>query len=464
MARILIVEDEASMRRILSVLLQGDSHETSEAGTFAKAEKELASRQFDLVITDQKLPDGVGLDVVTLCRDADPPIPVLMITAYATVDLAVQAMRQGAFDFIGKPFEPDNVLAAVDRASRHSALLRENTRLRNEVSRLDSGQTDLLGSSPQMQDLREIIARAAPTDATVLIMGETGTGKELVARAIHRHSLRVKGPFIAVNCAALPESLLESQLFGHEKGAFTGADRARQGLFESAHKGTLFLDEAGDMPLSLQAKLLRVLVDGEIMRIGATATRKVDVRVLAATHRDLRARIGEGSFREDLYYRLAVLPLRVPPLRERAQDVPALADFFLTRVASDLKMSPRVLSTEALKKLTQYRFPGNVRELRNLIERAYILSRGSAILPADLPLELIGEPSIPQHDAFSLPDLKEPIELRSILEEIEVRLIRQALDQCDNRQAEAARLLGISRSDMNYKVKRFGLRDQFPAD
>lgn len=463
MARILLVEDEASMRRILSVLLAGDGHETMEAETRAKAEKQLASRQYDLVITDQKLPDGEGLDVLRLCRDTDPTLPVLVITAYATVDLAVKAMRQGAFDFIGKPFQPDSILAAVERAVKHGALLRENVRLREEVGRLGNTQLDLLGSSPAMQDVREIISRAAPTDATVMIIGETGTGKELVARAIHRNSHRASGPFIPVNCAALPEPLLESQLFGHEKGAFTGADRARQGLFEAAHEGTLFLDEAGEMPPSLQAKLLRVLMGGEIMRVGATDTRKVNVRVLAATHRDLRARMSEGLFREDLYYRLAVVPLRVLPLRERTHDIPELAEHFLDTVASELKVRRRRLTAEALNLLLQYTFPGNVRELRNLIERAYILSRGEAITAGDLPLD---------HSPVSAPDqapsievqrpMQENFDLRQALEEIESQFVLRALEESDHNQAEAARRLGISRSDMNYKLKRFGLRDRLP--
>jgi DNA-binding NtrC family response regulator len=318
----------------------------------------------------------------------------------------------------------------------------------------------MVGESPGMLAVREMVARVGPTHATVLITGETGTGKELVARALQASSPRADRPFIEVNCAAFTESLLDSQLFGHERGAFTGADRSRQGLFEAANLGTLFLDEAGEMSLPLQAKLLRVLVNGVVVRVGSTATRKVDVRILVATHRDLLERVSQGLFREDLYYRLAVVPIRVPPLRERRQDIPALARHLLAQVASDLKMEVKTFSPDALAKLSAYSFPGNVRELRNLVERATILTRSEEIRAVDLP-DLGGE----GNDAGSgtgsleqwLASLGERPDLRETLVDVERRLVQRALSAASGVQAEAARRLGLSRSDLSYKIKKLGL-------
>ncbi len=462
MARILIVEDEESMRRILSVLLQDDGYEVVEADCLAAARALLQAGDFDLVMTDQRLTDGEGICLLEQCQDSESPVPVIMLTAYATVDLAVEVMRRGAFDFISKPFVPETVLTGVRRACGHGKLLRENERLKREVQQVEYGSGDLLGKSDAMNEVRGLIKRAAPTDATVLITGETGTGKELVARLIHANSRRAREPFIAVNCAAMPESLLESQLFGHERGAFTGADRARKGLFEAAHGGTLFLDEAGEMPASLQAKLLRVLVDGEVFRIGSTTPVKVDVRILAATHRDLHARMKEDRFREDLYYRLAVVPIHIPPLRERPEDLADLAAHFGELVASALGVPRRDISPGTIEALRGYAFPGNARELRNIIERAYILARGETILPGDLPLDLpFSRETLPEGgepDIF--PDtLPEDMDLRTFLEQTEARLLARALEENGGRQAAAARQLGISRSDMAYKVRRHGLRD-----
>jgi len=453
-ARILIVEDEASMRRILRRLLEGAGHEVHEAECLATAKDKFAGEPLDLVITDYRLKSGSGMEVLAAAVEFDPTLPVIMVTAYATVDLAVGAMKEGMFDFITKPFVPDTVLASVTRACRHARLLRENARLKEEVLRLEFGETVFLGESQIMQTLRETIARVAPTDATALITGETGTGKELVARLIHANSLRKASPFVVVNCAAIPETLLESHLFGHEKGAFTGADRARQGVFEAADGGTLFLDEAGEMPLSLQAKLLRVLMDGELHRVGSTTARHVDVRILAAAHRDLRARVKEGLFREDLYYRLAVVPVHVPPLRSRREDLPALTRHFLNQVVEQLKAPRRTVSEQAIRQLERYDFPGNVRELRNLIERACILCRGDEITAADFPLEGVAEPE----SGAAVDALPENLSLRDTLEHVEVLMLRRALEESGGNQAKAARRLAISRSDMSYKLKKYGLR------
>ncbi len=457
MSRLLLVDDEAGIRRILGALLRSAGHEVVEAPGLTKAAAEIAAGVFDLVLTDQKMHDGDGLGVVAACREADPTLPVVMLTAFATVELAVEAMRLGAFDVLTKPFQPEQVEAVVRRATERTALLRENALLREELHR-QTGDHGLIGESAPMRALREMIARVAPTHATVLITGETGTGKELVARALHASSSRPEQPFLEVNCAAFTETLLDSQLFGHERGAFTGADRSRQGVFEAAHRGTLFLDEAGEMSLPLQAKLLRVLMNGDVVRVGATTPRNVDVRILVATHRDLLERVKQGLFREDLYYRLAVVPIHVPPLRERRQDLPALAEHLLARVARDLRMPPRTLSPAALRKLSQYAFPGNIRELRNLVERASILARHETIGPADLP-ELTPDdaPGAATDVESWVAALDERLDLRETLAGVERRLVARALESAGGVQAEAARRLGLSRSDLSYKLRRLGL-------
>ena len=461
MACILIVDDETNMRRILSTILQGEGHVVVEASGAKKAIGLISTAQFDLVITDQKMPDGNGLAVITAARDADPSLPVVMLTAFATVDLAVKAMRHGAFDFISKPFTPEGLIAVTTRAIERAELLRENDRLRSEIGRLGSSD-EILGNSPAMRTLRDRIARVAPTNATVLITGETGTGKELVARAIHKESARANNSFVAVNCAAFQETLLESELFGHERGAFTGADRSRQGLFEAAHRGTLLLDEAGEMSLSLQAKLLRVLVDGQVLRVGATSPRNVDVRVIVATHRDLMQRVKEGLFRDDLYYRIAVVPIHIPPLRERKADIPALVQYLLREVAQNLKLPVRQVNPGAMDKLLHYSFPGNVRELRNLIERACILTRAEEIDPSDVVLA--SEEQRSAHNNGSVDHLSEwlntlppRLKLRHTLEQIERELIVRALHAAHGVQAEAARTLELSRSDVAYKIKKYAL-------
>ena len=464
MARILIVDDELSHLRVLLSLLSGDGHRVVTAGGVAEARTALAERLFDLVITDQKMPDGDGLSLLVHCREVDPTLPVVFLTAFATVELAVEAMRQGAFDVVPKPFVPDQVRAVVQRATERTALVRENERLQGQVRRL-AEEGELVGDSAAMERVRELIRRVAPTPATVLVTGETGTGKELVARAVHAASPRAEEPFVAVNCAALTESLLESELFGHEKGAFTGAERARPGVFEAADRGTLLLDEAGEMSLALQAKLLRVLVDGEVVRVGSTVPRRVDVRVVVATHRDLAQRVRQGEFREDLYYRLAVVPIAIPPLRERREDVPPLVEHLLGRVSRDLKLPRRGITAGAMDRLRAYDLPGNVRELRNLIERATILCRGEAITEADLPqLEPLaggdGRGGLLPRWIAALP---ERVDLRELLQEVEARLVDRALEDAGGVQAEAARRLGISRSDIGYKLKRLD-RDAPDAD
>lgn len=466
MGRILIVDDEPHTRRVLAVNLQQDGHEVSECAGVQAARKVLIANDFDVVLTDQKMPDGDGLQVLAAALEADPAVSVVVITAFATVDLAVESMRQGAFDFITKPFQPEVVRAAVTRACERTRLQRENVLLKDRVVRLE-GSPEIYGSSGAMQAVRALIARVAPTDATVLITGETGTGKELVARALHKNSPRAPKTFVAVNCAAFTETLLESELFGHEKGAFTGADRSRQGLFEAAHQGTLFLDEVAEMSPAAQAKLLRVVTDGQVLRVGTTQPRKVNVRLLAATHRDLPQRVADGLFRQDLYYRLAVVPIAIPPLRERRDDIAALSELFVRQVSIDLKLPRRKLMPQALDRLRSYDFPGNVRELRNLIERASILSEGSELNANSFPMALGSDQKQEAGgsvgaNSTSLSDvLPEVIDLRSFLAEAEKVLIVRTLKSTNGAQAEAARRLGISRSDLGYKITKHGISEPY---
>ncbi len=462
MARILIVDDEPHMRRILASNLRQDKHEIFEAAGVEEAKNQIANEDFDVIFTDQKMPDGAGLQVLAAAADSDSTISVVLLTAVVSIELAVESMRLGAFDFLTKPFQPEVVRAVAARAAQRTRLLRENAMLKGTVVRLE-GASEIFGASSAIAAVREKIARVAPTHATVLITGETGTGKELVARAIHRNSSRASKPFIAVNCAAFTETLLESELFGHEKGAFTGADRARQGLFEAAHEGTLFLDEAGEMSLAAQAKLLRILVDGQLLRVGSTKPRAVDVRVLVATHRDLQRRVREGTFREDLYYRLAVVPIEIPPLRQRREDIPELCELFSRQIATELKLPLRRLSPQTTESLQRYDFPGNIRELRNLIERAYILSNREEIGPENFPVA-----HMPEMAAIALPPTNGkpaaaepasgPFDLTEHLERIEKDLILQMLNTTGGAQAEAARRMGLSRSALAYKLNKYGIR------
>lgn len=459
MGRLLIVDDEPNLRRVLGSDLRLDGHSVEEADGLTAAQPLLRERDYDVVITDQKMPDGDGLRVLSITHESDPSIAVIFLTAVPTIELAVESMRQGAFDFIAKPFNPEVVRATVRRACERTSLLRENQLLKSTVGSLLGADT-IFGDSEKIRAVREQIARVAPTDATVLIVGETGTGKELVARAIHRNSPRANKPLIAVNCAAFTETLLESELFGHERGAFTGADRARQGLFEAAHGGTLFLDEAGEMSAAAQAKLLRVLVDGQVVRVGSTQSRTVDVRVLAATHRNLEERVQQGLFRQDLYYRLAVVPIRIPALREHKEDIPGLCEVLSTQIAKDLKVRRKRMSTEALRKIMNYAFPGNIRELRNLLERAHILGPHEEISGDELPVES-SEPLATVTQRMEMADwirtLPPSVELRELLTAFEKGLIERALEQANGVQAEAARMLGLSRSDIGYKVAKYAI-------
>ncbi|QNI35793.1 sigma-54-dependent transcriptional regulator [Edaphobacter albus] len=457
MARVLVVEDEPNMRKVLTANLRQDGHVLVEAATVRDGLQAVYGNDFEVALLDQKLPDGEGSEVLRAIQQSEPSTAVVVLTAYGTVELAVEAMRSGAFDFLTKPFSSDNLRAVVSRAAEWSSLQRENYLLRNTVDRLE-GQSEIRGSSPSVVKLRQLISRVGPTEATALITGETGTGKELVARAIHKSSTRANKPLISVNCAAFSETLLESELFGHERGSFTGADRVHHGLFEAAHEGTLFLDEAGEMSAAAQAKLLRVLAEGKITRVGSTVARDVDVRVLAATHRDLKKEVQEGNFRQDLYYRLAIVPIEVPPLRERVMDIPEIAEYLLRQITSDLKTAARTLHPDALQQLMSYNFPGNVRELRNLLERACILTSSPEILWFDLPEILQDEASTGSgFPVFSGAQLPDEFHLRSTLAAWERTIIEQTLAKTNGSKTEAARRLGLSKSDLSYKLSKYGL-------
>ena len=459
MGKVLIVDDEPGMRRIVRANLRQDSHISIEASSASDAIALLSMQDFDVVITDQKMSGGSGLDVLRAVQESDPTTSVIFLTAVGTVELAVESMRQGAFDFLTKPYVLDVMRATIRRACERTALLRENAVLRTTVRKLE-GADEIIGESKSICRVRDLISRVAGTNSTVLITGETGSGKELVARAIHRNSPRTQRPFIAINCAAVAETLLESELFGHERGAFTGADKARSGLFEAAHEGTLFLDEVAEMSPAAQAKLLRVLSSGEMQRVGSTATRRVDVRVLAATHRDLQARAHKGLFREDLFYRLAVVPIHVPPLRERMEDITALCQMLCTRIAKEMKVASKLLSEEAARKLRDYAFPGNIRELANLLERALILGQHAELQPEDFPLQPGTQPP-PSREDFTIEKLvmqvPEHLDIRDMLAQFEKHLIERAIDSSGGVQAEAARRLGLSRSDLGYKVNKYSI-------
>ena len=446
MAHLFVVDDEASARTTLALLLRRRGHRVEEADGVASATKRLAEQTFDLVVTDLRMPDGDGLDVLQAARaQADAP-EVILLTAYAEWKSAKEAIRLGALDYFEKGQEPEELFHRIDNALASRALRRENANLKAQL-RERYGLPGLIAQSPAMQAVLDLVERVAPTDATVLIQGESGTGKEVIAKAVHHASPRAARPFVAVNCGAVPETLLESELFGYVRGAFTGAAGGKLGLFEEAGGGTLFLDEIAEMPAMLQVKLLRALQSGEVRRLGATQAATIDVRVLAATNGDLATRISQGSFREDLFYRLNVIQVVLPPLRDRREDIPALAEHFLARAAAKLGRTLR-LSPAALERVLRYPWPGNVRELENAIERAAILSRSETVEPDDLPphvsagLQLGPSPALPR---------------QVTLAEAERAHILTTLERFGRNHSGAAEALGIGRTTLWRKLKEYGI-------
>jgi DNA-binding NtrC family response regulator len=455
-ARLLVVDDEDNQRTMLASILERAGYDVVVAEDGERALALLERQEFDCVLTDQRMPSVSGLDLLDRVQRTRARTPVVLMTAYGTVSAAVEAMKRGAADYLAKPFQKDELLLVLDKAIRQRRLEDEVDTLRvalGERYRLDS----IVGASEPMQQVFSIAERVAPTDVPVLITGESGTGKELVARAIHQRSRRSAGPFVALNCAAVPEHLLESEFFGHERGAFTGAHRAHAGRFEQADGGTLFLDEIAAMRFDLQAKLLRAIQDREIQRLGGTASRKVDVRILAATCEDLEQEIKRRSFREDLYYRLNVVPIHLPPLRVRPGDVPLLVGHFLDTAARKFDRRPAGIAPEALEQLQRYPWPGNVRELENCIERMVVLSAGGKLTVDDLPPAVRrGATPGAGADGFELP----PDGVR--LEELERHMILQALERSRGSLGPAARLLGVTYKTLQYRIRKYGLdREHF---
>jgi two-component system response regulator HydG len=445
--KILVVDDQKNMRATTAIVLRQGGHTVEEAEDGAAAVQRIQQETFDVVLTDLRMPSVDGMEVLRAAQRLAPEAQVIVMTAYGTIESAVDAIRQGAYDFLAKPFKEDELLLRVSKALEKRRLLGEVSLLAGEF-RKRYGLEHIVGRSSAIRDVLDRVVRIAPTDATVLVSGESGTGKELVARAIHVASRRGDKPFVPVNCAAITETLLESELFGHAKGAFTGAVRARRGLFEEANGGTLFIDEIGETAPGFQAKLLRALQDGEIRRVGESTPVQVDVRVIAATNQDLRRAIAERRFREDLYYRLAVVPVRIPPLRERREDVPLLAAHFLLRY-NRRTGEGKLLAPEALARFVEHDWPGNVRELENAIEQAAALSPGREIREGDVQLEHArGIPAAPAEEARTLAEA---------VEEAERRAIEAALARCEGDLGRVARELGVSATTLWRKMKRLAI-------
>ena len=449
--QILVVDDDDSLRRVLQMELEQSGYSVIAAASALEALTILRTRSCDLVITDLKMPGMSGLDLLKQVRELYPEVIAIILTAFGTVDTAVEAMKAGAYHYITKPVHPDELLLVVGRALEHYRLTEEVKTLRANLND-KYGFENILGRSDVLLQVLDMASRAARTSATILIRGETGTGKELLARAIHFNSLRKEGPLTTINCGAIPKELLESELFGHVKGSFTGAVANKKGKIEMADGGTLFLDEIGELPLELQTKLLRLVQDGEIEKVGANAAGKVNVRVIAATHRDLQAMIEDGLFREDLYYRLAVIPLVVPPLRERPEDIPELVQHFFLKSKSKNERPELRLSPALMPFITRYRWPGNVRELENIVERIVVLTRGTEVTRADLPDYL-------QRDRDGLEALEVSLPPRGIsLEAVEKELILKALEKCNWNQTQAASYLDISRKTLIYRIEKHNIR------
>jgi two-component system response regulator PilR (NtrC family) len=456
MSKILVVDDEQSMRDFLAILLTKEGHEVVTAKNGADAIRSVQAEIFDLVITDVKMPGADGMEVLKSVKEISPETVVIMITAFATTETAVEAMKIGAYDYIIKPFKVDELKLIINNSLEKRDLRKENILLKREIES-KAGFANFIGKSEPMQKVFSLIRQVADTTSTVLITGESGTGKELVAKAVHFNSPRKNGPFVTVNCGALPETLLESELFGYMKGAFTGASSNKQGLFEAANNGTIFLDEISATTPALQIKLLRVLQEREFIRVGGTAGVKVDVHVIAASNRDLLSEIGKGAFREDLYYRLNVIPIHLPPLRERKEDIPLLAEYFLRKVVrkeGDRRARIKVIDADAMKALMAYHWPGNVRELENTIERMMIMTPDDVIHLDQVPDTV----KTPSHSAglltLEIPD--KGVDLEALLENAERAYLRKALEKTGGVKTDAAKLLGLTFRSFRHRLQKYG--------
>jgi DNA-binding NtrC family response regulator len=453
MKRVLVIDDEESIRELLTDFLEGKGFEIVSASDGESGLKLLNEDKFDLFLLDLMMPGISGLDVLREAASKKINVPSIVITAHATVQTAVEAIKLGAFEYITKPFNLEELYLAVTKALDVSVLQEENVRLKRELKRKFS-YNKIIGKSAPIQKVIQFIEKIADTDSTVLITGESGTGKELVARTIHYNSSRSKKPFVPLNCAAIPKDILESELFGHEKGAFTGAVSTRIGRFELANNGTLFLDEIGELAPALQVKLLRVLQEREFERVGGIKTLKVDVKIIAATNRDLEKAVKDGVFREDLYYRLNVIPMHLPPLRKMKEDIPLMVEHFLRDIARRKRKGPLKISEDSMKCLVSYKWPGNLRELENLVERLLILKEGDTVTPDDLPERLIERQPFQQTHTSGQVLSIDGVDLNLMLDQIETNMIVQALEISKGVKSKAASLLGLNRTTLIEKMKK----------
>ncbi|OGC81053.1 MAG: hypothetical protein A2W07_04935 [candidate division Zixibacteria bacterium RBG_16_43_9] len=451
MPSILVIDDKESMRQMLAKTLESEGYEVDVARDGEVGLDKAKEKRFDLVLTDLKLPNMDGLRVLSSFKELDPEISVIVMTAYGTIETAVQAIKQGAFDFLTKPFDVDHLNVLIQRALENRRLLAENVLLREELAQ-SLGFTEIIGKSEKMKEVTRLVKKVAPSDTTALLLGESGTGKELFARAIHSLSPRKNGPYVAINCAAIPRELLENELFGSEKGAYTGAVVRKMGKFEIAEKGTIFLDEIGDLDIALQAKILRVLQEKRFERLGGTKTISVDVRVIAASNFDLKKAIEKKLFREDLYYRLSVFPISIPPLRERREDVPELADFFIRKYCLEMKKEKKSPSADALNLMDKYLWPGNVRELENTVERAIILCEGKKILPEHLAIRLPSNSEIRLREGAGLKEVGQFAQA-----EAEKAMILRVLTQTRGNKRKTADILKIDYTTLFEKIKKYNI-------
>jgi two-component system response regulator PilR (NtrC family) len=458
-ARILVVDDEQSMREFLEIFLRREGYEVVTAGDVDTAVAHLEADEIDLVITDMQMPEKTGLDLLLAAREVSPETILIVVTAFGTTDSAIAAMKEGAYDYLTKPFKVDELRIVIEKAFEKKVLASENRRLRREL-RSHSRDRNIIGHSAAMQEVYDLIAQVAETKTNILVSGESGTGKELVARAIHKQSSRNEQPFIAINCGAIPENLLESELFGHVKGAFTGAIQTKEGLFEAASGGTLFLDEIGELSQSLQVKLLRALQERSIRRVGDTADRKIDVRIVSATNRRLEDEVAAGRFREDVYYRLNVIQLMLPPLRDRIEDIPLLTQHFIRVFSEELGKDVVGMDPEAYDLLSGYAFPGNVRELENLIERAVALTHDSMIGCDLFPPSVTESREVPSAVRIT----EEGVSLEVLVSDYERSLLREALSLSQGVKKKAARLLGVSFRSFRYRLEKLGLEEPTRED
>ena len=455
--RILIVDDDEALRESLELILSAEGYSVLCADCGESALAIIENSPVDVVLCDLRMPGIDGFELMPQIARLLPGVPIILMSAHGTQDLAVEAIQRGAYDYLAKPFQPAEIRLTLLKAHEREELHRKNTVLERDISRT-LGERAIVAASDGMIALLELLERTSAYKSTILVTGESGTGKEVIARAVHAQSPRRDAPFVAVNCGAIPDNLLESELFGHVKGAFTGASRAHRGLFAAANQGSLFLDEIAEMPLGLQVKLLRAIQEEEIRPVGETKSTKIDVRVIAATSRNLELEIAEGRFREDLFYRLNVVRLEVPPLRDRRQDIPLLVDHFLSRFRENLGKNVRGLSDEALDLLVHYRWPGNVRELENMIERAMILTDGETIEISALPPTILTTASREDYSSGEVEE-DEDFSLKRARQAFEAKLIRRALERTGGNRTHAAKLLEISHRALLYKLKDYGIRD-----